>query len=158
MVEPAQVRFTLHLTDQRSKWMQDGWKVHMDSYMASNSSCFMVTWTIIIYQQAPLGARPNTKPRDHDTPDAHHRWFMLFYHVWWPTWMEIHWNSSQPEHIWLHTTLEGPWPHYMIMEVCWDDGLWTLSFGLSQPHRHGSWLVSEVTLSYIIFFTHHYIR
>ena len=26
--------------------MQDGCKVHMDSYMASSGSCFMVTWTI----------------------------------------------------------------------------------------------------------------
>jgi hypothetical protein len=26
--------------------MQDGCKVHVDSYMASNGSCFMVTWTI----------------------------------------------------------------------------------------------------------------
>ena len=26
--------------------MQDGCKVYMDSYMASNESCFMVTWTI----------------------------------------------------------------------------------------------------------------
>ena len=26
--------------------MQDGRKVHMDSSMASNGSCFMVTWTI----------------------------------------------------------------------------------------------------------------
>ena len=26
--------------------MQDGCKVHMDSYMASVGSCFMVTWTI----------------------------------------------------------------------------------------------------------------
>ena len=26
--------------------MQDGCKVRMDSYMASNGSCFMVTWTI----------------------------------------------------------------------------------------------------------------
>jgi hypothetical protein len=25
--------------------MQDGCKVYMDSYMASNGSCFMVTWT-----------------------------------------------------------------------------------------------------------------
>ena len=27
--------------------MQDGCKVYMDSYMASNRSCFMVTWTIL---------------------------------------------------------------------------------------------------------------
>jgi hypothetical protein len=26
--------------------MQDGCKVYMDSYMASNGLCFMVTWTI----------------------------------------------------------------------------------------------------------------
>ena len=26
--------------------MQDGCEVYMDSYMASNGSCFMVTWTI----------------------------------------------------------------------------------------------------------------
>ena len=26
--------------------MHDGCKVYMDSYMAANGSCFMVTWTI----------------------------------------------------------------------------------------------------------------
>ena len=26
----------------------------------------------------------------------------------------------RPGHIWLHTTLEGHWPHYMILEVYWD--------------------------------------
>ena len=31
---------------------------------------------------------------------------------------------------------------YMILEVSWD-GLWTLPFGLSQFHGHGSWLVCE---------------
>jgi hypothetical protein len=31
--------------------------------------------------------------------------------------------------------------------VCWD-GLWTLSFELSQLHGHGSWLVCEVALSF----------
>jgi hypothetical protein len=29
--------------------------------------------------------------------------------------------------------------------VCWD-GLWKLSFGLSQFRGHGSWLVCEVAL------------
>ena len=33
----------------------------------------------------------------------------------------------------------------MILEVSWD-GLWTLSFGLSQFHGHGSWLMCEVAL------------
>ena len=34
----------------------------------------------------------------------------------------------------------------MILEVSWD-GLCTLSFGLSQFHGHGSWLVCEVVLN-----------
>ena len=43
--EPAQVHFTLRLRDHRSMWMQDGSKGYIDSYMASNGSCSMVTWT-----------------------------------------------------------------------------------------------------------------
>ena len=35
----------------------------------------------------------------------------------------------------------------MILEVCWDDNLLTLSFGLSQSHGHGSWLVCAVSLT-----------
>jgi hypothetical protein len=96
---------------------------YMDSYMASNGSCFMVTWTI--FQKPPLGGRPNTKPGDHGTPNVHNRWHILFYHVWEPTWINDYWNSIC--HIWLHVTLEDPWPHYMIWEVCWDN-LWTLFF------------------------------
>ena len=46
-VEPVQVHFTLCLRDQQSMWMQDECKVYMDSHMASNESCFMVTWIII---------------------------------------------------------------------------------------------------------------
>ena len=33
------------------------------------------------FQKPPLGGRPNTKAGDHDTPDAHNRCFILFYHV-----------------------------------------------------------------------------
>ena len=47
--------------------MQDGCKVYMDPYMASNGSCFMVTWTF--FQNPLLGGRPDTKPRDHDSPE-----------------------------------------------------------------------------------------
>ena len=68
-LEPVQVCFTLRLRDQRSMWMQDGYKVYMDSYMASIGSCFMVTW--IIFQTPPLGGRPHTKPGDHGTPNVH---------------------------------------------------------------------------------------
>jgi hypothetical protein len=44
--EPVQVRFTLRSRDQRSRCMQDGCTVYMDSYMASNGSSFMVIWTM----------------------------------------------------------------------------------------------------------------
>ena len=37
----------------------------------------------------------------------------------------------------------------MILEVSWD-GLWTLSFGLSQFHGRGSWVVCEPILSICI--------
>jgi hypothetical protein len=48
-VEPIQVHFTLSLRDQRSKWMQDGCKVYMDSYMASNLSYSILTWNMILF-------------------------------------------------------------------------------------------------------------
>ena len=49
----VQVCFTLRLRDQRSMWMQDECKVYVDSYMASNGPCFMITWTI--YKNRFLG-------------------------------------------------------------------------------------------------------
>ena len=100
------------------------------------------------FQRPPLGGRFDTKPGDHGTLNAHNRWFILFYHVWGSVWMsfiEIAFGWG-PSHIWLHTTLEDSWPHCMILEVFWD-GLWTLSFGLSQFDGHSSWLVCEVALS-----------
>ena len=45
---------------------------------------------------------------DHGTPDAHNRWFILFYRVRGPAWIGIHWNS-----IWLiarsHMTSHYTW-------------------------------------------------
>ena len=59
--------------------MQDECKIYMDSYMTSNGSCFMVTWTIL--KKPPLGGRPHTSLEDHVNPNAHNRWFILVYHV-----------------------------------------------------------------------------
>jgi hypothetical protein len=60
------------------------------------------------FLKPPHEGRPNTKPRDHGTPNTHNRWFILFYHVWGPAWIEIHQNS-----IWLraraHTTSHYTW-------------------------------------------------
>ena len=113
--EPVQVRFTPRLRDQRVCGCKMDAKVYMDSYMASNGSY------VDYFQNPPLGGRPNTKSGDFGTSNAHNRWFLLFYHVWRSTWIEFieitfGWG---PSHIWLHTNLEGTWPHYMILKVCW---------------------------------------
>ena len=50
------------------------------------------------FHKQSLRRRPNTNPRNHGTPNTHNRWFLLLYHVWGPTWMEIRQNS-----IWLRT-------------------------------------------------------
>jgi hypothetical protein len=39
--------------------MQDGYKVDMDSYMASNGSCFMVAWTIFKNHLLEVGPTQN---------------------------------------------------------------------------------------------------
>ena len=39
--------------------MQDGCKVYMDSYMASNRSCFMVTWIIFRSHLLEVGLTQN---------------------------------------------------------------------------------------------------
>jgi hypothetical protein len=57
--EPVQVRVTLRLRDQWSMWMQVGCKVHMDSYMASNGLCFMVTWIIFKNHLLEVGITQN---------------------------------------------------------------------------------------------------
>jgi hypothetical protein len=48
--------------------MQDGCKVYMDSYMASNGSCFMITWTILKNHLLEVGLTQNSG--DHGIPNA----------------------------------------------------------------------------------------
>jgi hypothetical protein len=50
-LEPVQVRFTLHLRDQRSMWMQDGCKVYMDSYMDQMNH---VSWSLGLFSKNHL--------------------------------------------------------------------------------------------------------
>ena len=57
-----------------------------------------IEWNILhgrldYFQNPRFGGQPNTKLGDHGTPSAHNRWFILFYHVWGPAWIDIHWNS-----------------------------------------------------------------
>ena len=102
----------------------------------------MVHGHLNYFQIPPLGGRPNTKPLGgHGILNTHN--VDLFYFIMCEDpheqnfiEMAFGWGS-------------GPYDftlHYMILEVPWD-GLWTLSFGLSRFHGHGSWLVCEVALN-----------
>ena len=59
--------------------MQDGCNVYMDSCMASNGLCFMVTWTLFKNHVLEVGLTQNWE--DHGTPNAHNRGLILLYHV-----------------------------------------------------------------------------
>ena len=85
--ELVQVHLTLRSRDQRSMWMQEGCKIYMHAYMASNGSCFMITRAIS--RNHLLEGRPNIKSGDHGTLNSHICWFILLYYVWEPTWIEI---------------------------------------------------------------------
>ena len=113
--------------------------------MASNGSCFVVTWTIFQNHLLEVGLPQNRETMTLQMLNTVGLFYFIMCedpHKHKSIEIVFGWGSG---HIWIHTTLEGPWPHYVILEVCWD-GLWTLSFGLSQSHGHGSWLVCEAAL------------
>ena len=99
------------------------------------------------FQNPPLGGRLHTK---YDTPNAHNRWFILFYHGWGPTWIESQWNS-----MWLRVR-SNMTSHYTRGSVTtlhnfgsvlgWplNTFFWALTF-----HGRGSWLVCEVALRWL---------
>jgi hypothetical protein len=53
--EPVQAHFTLRSRDQQSSEC----RVYMDSYMASNGSCFMVTWIVFQNHLLKVGLTEN---------------------------------------------------------------------------------------------------
>ena len=134
-VEPIQVRFTLHLMDQRSKWTQDGCKVCIDSYMSSNGSFFMVTWMIFKNHLLEVGLTQN-----HETIAFWNlKTIDLFYFRMCenPMWIKIHGNSiclrARDHSTWFWKCLGTAFGHFL--------------FGFSQFHGHGSWLVCEAALT-----------
>ena len=98
----------------------------------------MITW--IIFTKPPLGGRSNTKPVDHGTPNAHNRWFILFYHLWGPARIEIHWNNIQLRAQFTYDFIQHlrVCDHITWFWRCVRMAFWTLPFGLSQFHGHGS--------------------
>ena len=117
----------------------------MVSYMASNGSCFMVTWTIFKIQLLEVGLTQTGRPWHSKISQL---LLVYFDHVWGPC---MNRNSL------IQCLAEGPVtydftlhlvPHYMILEESWD-GLWTLLLG---PHNFmvttlGSCVNFEVALA-----------
>jgi hypothetical protein len=150
-VDPIQVCFTLCSRDQRIKCVQDGCKVFMDSYMASNWPCFMVTWPLPKNHLLEV-ARSNTKPGDHiwhskiSQPLIRHMYHMRGPRVH----RDICWDST-----WL-----GAWSHMTSHYSTWGPVTTPHDFGgvlgrhLDTFIRaltfigHGSWFVCEVALSF----------
>jgi hypothetical protein len=137
--------------------MQDGCKVFMDSYIASNGSCFMVTWTIFQKHLSEVGLTQNWETMALRTLTIVDLFYFidLFYCI---MCEDPHNKNPLKKHM-----VEGPVTcgftlhlrvrDHVILEVFWDN-LWILSFELSQFHGHNSWFVCEVTLRWILFFVH----
>jgi hypothetical protein len=92
--EPVQVCFTLRLRDHWSEWMQDGCKVYIYSYMTSNGSCFMVTWTLFKNHLLEVGLTQNRETMTLRTVTIVELFFYIMCEE--PAWIEIHCNN-----IWL---------------------------------------------------------
>jgi hypothetical protein len=103
------------------------------------------------FQKLLLGGRPDTKPGDHGTLHVHNRWLILFYFL---SCVKARMNRNSfeiaigrgPDHICLHTTLEGTVTTLHDFGDVLGRPFWTLSFGRSQFHGHCSWLLCEVLL------------
>ena len=129
------------------KWMQDGIKVFLHGFLHGIE--WIMFYGHLDYFQAPLlGGRSNTKSEDYGTLNAHNRWFILFYHVWGPTWIKIHWNSiwlRARSHMASHLHLRVR-DHTTWCWTCVGMAFGHFSFGLPQHHGHNSWLMCEVAL------------
>ena len=53
-----------------------GYKVYLDSYMVSNGSSFMVTWSM--FQNHLFGVGPTQNQETMTTLNVHNHWFILF--------------------------------------------------------------------------------
>ena len=128
---PSSLHTTLEGPTEYIKWMQDECKVYMDSYMASNGTCFMVTWTIFKSHLLEVGLTQNQETMTF--------WTLIIVGLSYfimrddSTWIEIHWNSIwlRTRHVWLHTTLEDPYVRGVLGQL-WDTFFWALTISWSR--------------------------
>ena len=92
--EPVQVRFTLMLEGPTE--YVNAWWMWILCGVLCGIDWIMFHGYVDCFEKPLLGGRFNAKPGDHDTRNAESHWFVLFYHVWGSTWIEVRWNS-----IWL---------------------------------------------------------
>ena len=108
-------RSTLCLRDQRTIWMQYGCQIYVDSYMTSNGSCFMATWIVFKNHLLEVDLTQNQETMALRTLTIIDLFYFIMYEE--PheqTFIEIAFGWG-PGHIWVHATIEGPWPHTW----CW---------------------------------------
>ena len=126
-------------------WMQDGCKVNMESFLASNQLWFTVTWIVLINHLLEVSLTQNQETMAQpliyyillcvQTPDERNSLKIAF--------------GWGPNNIWIHTTLEGPCPHYMTLKVSWDCLLDTFFWALTTSWSRLMACVCEVE-SYIM--------
>jgi hypothetical protein len=111
--------------------MQDACTVYVISYMVSNGSCFTFTWTIFKNRLSKVGLTQNRETMA--------LWRITTVDLFYLSCVRTRMNRNSieiafswgPGHIWFHTTLEGRWLHYMVLEVCWGQSLDTLFSALT---------------------------
>ena len=94
------------------------------SAFSTNESAWSVwSWALSVVSEVAL---------NHDNPNAHNRWFVLFYHVRGPAWIEFHWNS-----IWLRA------PSHMTSHYTWGYGTTLHDFGGGVETAFGHFLLGS---------------
>jgi hypothetical protein len=123
-------KFASHYTwgTNKNKWMRDGCKIYMDSYMASNGSGFMVTWTIFKNHLLEVGLTQFQETMalwNRTTIDLSH--FIMCEDL---GWIEIHWNCirlrawshiydlrSRDHTTWFWKCFETTFGHFLLAQL-----------------------------------------
>ena len=125
--------FTLYMLEGPTEWLCDCKMDVKSTWLptrASNGSCFMVTWTIFNTHLLAVGLTQNRG----ETMALRTLTSVGLFHLSCVRMcmnkksLEYHMVEGPVTYDFTLYLVEGPWSHYMIMEVHWD-GLWTLSFG-----------------------------
>ena len=71
----VQLRFTLRLRDQRREYVNARWMSSLHGFLRG-IEWIMFHGHLDYFPKSPLRGRSDTKPGDHDTPNAHNRCFI----------------------------------------------------------------------------------